>query len=766
MIELRTLGGIELREQGGRGLVTRITQPKRLALLAYLALAEPRGFQRRDSLVALFWPEIDAPHARAALRTALHHLRDALGKGVVATQGDEEIGLAAGEVWCDAAAFGAALEAGDLRAGLELYRGDLLQGLFVADAPEFERWLDTERDRLRARAVAAAWALSERLEAEGSPFEAERWARRAAALDSYDEEGLRRLMRLLDRLGDPAGAVVAYEEFARRVKADLELEPAPETKALLGTIRAPRSTPAASPAPAPPFSGSARSLEPAAPAAGSGTPPRALPWRIRGRMILAGGLALVAMAVALTTLRSSPRDRNTIVVLPFENLSGRPENTYFSDGITNDLVARLSGVGALKVISPAAVGRPTGAQRLARDIGAAMGAGSVLEGSVQRVADRVRVTAQLVDARSGADLWAATYDRDLKDVFAIQSDVALRIAGALRARLAPAETASLARRPTDNLEAYTDYLKGRYLWNARTEGSLVGALDHFRRAIAHDSAYALAYAGLADTYIILGNFRLLPPEKAYPDARRAALRALELDPTLGQARISLAFVKFLFDWDWRAAGTEFRQALASNPNYAPGHQWYGVYLAAMKQGDSSSAELRRAGELEPLSLTINAVAGWVAYLGRRYEEALAHCWRTVELAPNFALAHRYLAEIQGAAGRPAAAVAEAERMVQLDSAPLAVANLAWAYAVAGRRPEARRALQRLIAASRLRYVSPLDVAEIYGALGERRQAFTWLERAYRGRDPWLVLLSVEPKLDPLRGDPRFALLSRRVRAEP
>jgi TolB-like protein/DNA-binding SARP family transcriptional activator/Tfp pilus assembly protein PilF len=765
MIEFRVLGGAELARIGGERHEPLALQPKRLALLSYLAVAQPGRFHRRDTLLALFWPDLDQAHARGALRAALHHLREALGPAALATRGDEEVAVAEGALSCDAVAFERALSAGQAVQALALYRGDLLAGLFLSGAPGFEQWLERERTRLRKRAAAAAWQLAEHEEAAGRRGEAAQWARRALAVEPYDEESLRRVIGLLDRAGEPGQALGAFEEFARDLSREFDITPAPETVELVATVR--RHREAARIAPGVSSSAAPRAHADAAAPAGSGGSagrPRQ-PARRWPAVAIVTGLAVagvVAIRAAINDPNPPPSSRATIAVLPFKHLGGADGSEYFSAGITEDIVTQLAKVPGLKVISRTSSARYTDATTSAREIAGALGASVILEGSVQQSAGRVRITAQLIDAATDGHLWADTYDRELGDIFGIQSDVALRIAAALDAALSPSDTARIRREPTQDLEAYTAYLKGRYAWNQRTETTLLHAVRFFEEAIRRDPGYALAYAGLADTYIILGNFWLLPPEEAYGEARAAAERAVQLDPELGEARIALAFVHFLFDWDWAAAERGFRRGLELNSSYAPGHQWYAVYLAAMGRSDEAAAEIRLAGELDPLSLTINAVSGWIAYLARRYDEAVRHYRRTLELDPDFALAHRHVAWNLGVLGRHEEALAAARTLVRIDSSVQSLTWLAWASALAGRRGDALDLLRRLDRARAEQYVSPLGVAEVYAALGEPDQALRRLEHAYVTRDPWLVQLRVRPTLDPLRGDPRFENLITRM----
>ena len=776
MVEFRTLGSLDLKGEDGRQLHALLAQPKRIALLTYLAVATPRGFHRRDTLLALFWPDLDQERARQALRQALHVLRRTLGPEVILARGDDEIAVDRARLWCDAVEINEALDAGADEKGLELYRGDFLEGFFLSNVPEFERWVDGVRTRLRARAAKAALHVAEQEAAAGHAVEAAHWARRASALAIDDEASLRRLIALLHRVGDRAGALRAHDEFARRMAREYEAEPSAETQALMRTVRgearpnagleAPRPAPIATVAPS-----VATPPDAVAPASVPARRPRLWRAAVFAAVLIAAIAAVFIVRSArrgpveavADTAPSAPDDYlGSVAVLPFANLGGRPEDEYLSEGITDEIIGRLAGIGRLKVISRTSVVALKGRALTVPQVADTLGVRHMVEGSVRRSGNRIRVTVQLIDAESDAHLWTELYDRELRDVFAIQTDVALRIVSALKGTLIAADSARFERKPTQDLEAYSAYLKGRYFWNRRTDADLRRALALFQEAVARDPGYALAHAGLADTYIILGNFRLLPPNEAYSKAKTAALKALEIQGDLAEALVALAFVEFLHDWDWPGAARDFERALTLNPNYAVGHQWYAVYLAAMKRPAEATAEIQRAAELDPLSLTINAVTAWIALLGRRYDLAAANARRTLELDPNFPLAYYYLGQAEAHLRRPARAVAALRTLVRLDSTPRSFAELAWASAVAGQRERAVAILNRLEASSREQYISPLDIAQIHAALGNVDDAFRWLERAYELRDPWLVLLEVNAKLDVLRADTRLESLTRRM----
>ncbi|MGH9814035.1 MAG: tetratricopeptide repeat protein, partial [Candidatus Acidiferrales bacterium] len=371
-----------------------------------------------------------------------------------------------------------------------------------------------------------------------------------------------------------------------------------------------------------------------------------------------------------------------------------------------------------------------------------------------------------VHAPTDRHLWAKSYERDLSDILTLQSEVAREIAREVNVALTPREQARLAAARPTNPEAHELYLKGRYWWNKRTEEELKKGLEYFQQAIEKDPGYALAYVGVADSYAMLGSDIVapaLPPHEARPLGKAAALKALELDPNLGEAHASLAAAYQYYDWDWAAAEREFRRAIELNPNYASAHQWYANYLVMFGRHAESLAEARRARELDPLSLIINVTFGWRFYFARRYDDALAQHRKTAELDPNFALARYSLGMTYEQKGMYEAALAEFRRALALSGDdPHALANLGHVYALAGNRVEARSVLAQLEQLAKKKYVPPYYVAEIYVALGEKEPAFRWLEKAYEERSSRLVFLKVEPRLDPLRDDPRFQDLVRRM----
>ncbi|MEA2554630.1 MAG: adenylate cyclase, partial [Fimbriimonadaceae bacterium] len=393
--------------------------------------------------------------------------------------------------------------------------------------------------------------------------------------------------------------------------------------------------------------------------------------------------------VSSTSAPSAVPDRRSIAVLPFTNMSADAENEFFSDGLTEDIIAQLSRISALKVISRTSVMQYKATVKNLRDIGRELGVSTILEGSVRKAGSQVRITAQLIDAKTDEHLWTETYDRELSDIFAVQSDVAQKIAEALRAKITASEQERIRRKPTENMEAYQWYLQGRVHLGKRTEESLRKAIGFFERAIATDPLYALAYTGLADAYIFMSLLEFMPPREAFPKARTAAEKALEIDPSLAEAHASLGLVRFQFDWDWPQAEKELTRAIELNPNYATAHHFFADYLKGMGRFDEALVQIREAQELDPLSLAISSGVGHVLYLSRNYDQAIDAYRHTLELDPKFVQARLWFGRPFLQKGRFEEAISELQQAVDLSGgSTISLAVLAHAHAAAGHRDQA------------------------------------------------------------------------------
>jgi len=460
--------------------------------------------------------------------------------------------------------------------------------------------------------------------------------------------------------------------------------------------------------------------------------------------------------------RPSPLIRS-LAVLPFESLSSDPSQDYFADGMTDELISDLGQISALRVISRTSVMSYKRARKPLPQIARELNVDAVVEGTVLRSGDQVRITAQLIEASADKHLWSQSYEGELQDTLALQNNVARAIADQIRISLNPQEQAALKNAKVVNPEAYVSYLKGRYFWNKRTADSLKVALAYFNQAIDEDPKYAQAYAGLADTYALLGDWQyaVMTPKEALPKAKAAAIKALELDSTLGEAHNSLAFCLDGFDWDLDSAGKEFRRAIELNPGYATAHHWYAWHLSLLGRYEEAIAEMRKAENLDPLSLVINADLAELLVLAHSYDESIQQSRKTIEMDPNFGLAHNHLAQAYLQKHMNEEAVVELQKAVQLSGgSPTCIANLARAYVASGKRGEAEKLLSDLKKRSNPSHSFASEIAVIYVALGDPDQAITWLKRGYEERFNPGVLL--RPGFDPLRLDPRFEDLVRRI----
>jgi len=466
----------------------------------------------------------------------------------------------------------------------------------------------------------------------------------------------------------------------------------------------------------------------------------------------------LAAAVAPDRL-ASPR---SIAVLPFANMSEDPDNEYFSDGVTEEIINTLAKVAGLHVAARTSSFSFKGKDEDVTEIGRRLRVATVLEGSVRKAGQRVRIAAQLVNAADGYHIWSEAYDRELADIFEVQEEIARAIVGKLKVEFMGEGDQPLVQRHTENLNAYNLYLRGRYFWNQRERGLMKG-IEHLEHAIAADGRYALAYSGLADSYNLLGFYGFLRPKEAFPKAKVQARKALKLDPELGEAHASLAFACMLFDRKWADVEREFTRAMELNPAYVTAHHWYSEFLMAMGRMEEGIAEARQALRLDPIGLIINTLLGMALYFARDYGRAIEACLKTLDLEPDFLPAYLWLGLAYGQTDRHDKAIEIFEKAkAQSDGRPAVAALLGHAYALAGRTGDAEAALEELREVSRTSYVSPFDLARIYIGLGERASGLERLEDAYEERAIGLVWMGVDPTLDPVRSDPGFQDLLRRM----
>jgi serine/threonine-protein kinase len=484
-----------------------------------------------------------------------------------------------------------------------------------------------------------------------------------------------------------------------------------------------------------------------------------------GRVAAANSSASSRSSQAAPRKRRSSRQKaiDSLAILPFVNVSDNPETEYLSDGITESIINSLAQLPKLKVMARSTVFRYKGRDQDPQEIGHTLGVKVVLTGRIHTLGDRLIISTELVDVADGTQRWGEKYNRQFADIFSVQDEIAQEISEKLRLKLSGEEQKRLTKRHTDNIEAYQLYLKGRYFWNKRTQEGLRKGMDFFRQAIDLDQNYALAYAGLADSYSFLGLHRVVPPSEILPQAKAVSLKALEIDDSLAEAHTSLAYVKMIYDWDWTGTEQEYKRSLKLNPNDASTHSYYAQFLSAMGRHDEAIREIKRAQELDPLSSIINALVAYMYLLARRYEETAEQIRKTLALDPDFFWIHTGLGWLCEQQGRYREAIAAHQRAVQLTKGSMGtLAALGRAHALAGEVDAAQKILRDLLDGGGQPYVVPFDIATIYAGLGEVDEAFAWLEKAFAARYGWLIWLNIEPRWDSLRADPRFTDLVGRI----
>ena len=458
-----------------------------------------------------------------------------------------------------------------------------------------------------------------------------------------------------------------------------------------------------------------------------------------------------------------PAKHQSIAVLPFTNMSSDPENEFFADGITEEIINALAQIPDLRVAARTSAFSFKGKQADLRSVGASLNVRTVVEGSVRKSGNRLRIQAQLINVSDGYHLWSERYDRELQDIFEVQDEIARTIASRLRVTLGVNSAKPLVAAGTNNLEAYQLYLKGRFHWNKRTAEGMRAAIGYFQEAIARDLAYALAYAGLADAYSLASFLGVFPPAEVMPKAKAAATKALELDNRLAEAEVSLGYASFTFDWNWMAAEKHFQRALALNPGYVMNHAFYALYHSSLGRSEEALAEARSALDLDPVSPAASHILSVQLYLAREFDQAIQQCRWTLEMEPNYAVAYAVLGQAYLSKGLCGEALPHLDKYLALSRrAPASLALLGYSHARLGERKQALRMLEELRAVSQKVFVPAFFVALVHAGLEDRDQSFAWLQRAFEERFNRLAYLRVEALWDPLRSDPRFAELVRKV----
>ncbi len=725
MIKLRTLGGLELTDSQGRELRTLLAQPKRLALLAYLAAHNHHTSRRRDSLVAVFWPELDAEHARGALRQSLTFLRRALGDGILKGRSEEDVGFEPGALECDAVAFELACDAGRFADALSLYRGDFLDGFFVSGgSPDLARWIESERARLRRLAARAAARLAEHAERDGDRAAAIQAARQAVALDPDDERALARLMDLLDRLGDRGGALNAFETFRRWLRQEYDATPSPETDARIQAIRA-RQVPFAA----------------AAPPSGPVAPPLAIeagrrrPWR-RFWWPVVGSAAATAM---ISWLFVSGTRGTSIAVLPLTNATRDTTLTYLAAGLADGVTAALSRIPGLRVVADTE--------------------DAVLAWALRREGDSLSLAVELRRTATGAREWRGEFPLVAAGALAVEGRVVGDVVRELRPRAVDSLDLRRLPRTTTSADAYLLYLQGRYFLSKRTGESIARARGLFAQAIERDPVYAAAYAGLGYSYGAMAYYGVMPSRDAFPLLEAAAKRALQIDSTLGSAHTLLAVATSSYHWRWAAAEPEFRRAIELDPNDPETHNNFGIYLRNLGRFAEAEAEMQRAVELDPLTRHYMFQLGRVLACAGRPGDAAVQFAKQIAIDSIYPAAHEQLARAFATQGDYDAALSE------LTAAARQWGDTAFARRIQGSRGRAGYAAARALNATlsldelqrraKREFIPPTRFADDYIQLGQREESMTWLRRAFAERDVNLAMINCWPGYDLLRGDPRF-----------
>ncbi len=724
LCEVRLLGQFRVAVAGRAVDENHWPRRKARQLLKLLALA-PQHTLHRDQVMERLWPESKLRSATNSLNKTVHMLRRVLEPDLAAGSGSrfltrdaDQIALKPDAFWIDVEVFEklakAALESHDAvvhESALELYVGDLL------GEDLYEDWAWSKRDQLRILHHDLLFSLARIYEkAEQFQRSIDR-VNRILLEEPSNEAAQRHLMRVYARIGHRRRALQQYERCREALKRDLDAEPEDSTIQLYQEIA-------------------------------------------EGKIRLEEGSH---------EEDPHPGEVDSLAILPFENTSQDPELEFLSEGITESLIMSLSQLPRMRMMARSTVFRYKGRALDPLRIGAELKVRAIVLGRVSGWSRRLIVSAELVDSADGSLLWAEKYNRESTDIFAVQEDISSEISAKLRVRLSGAEKARLRKRHTRDTTAYLHYLKGRFHWNKRTAKGLRTAIEHFRLATEADPSYALAYSGLADCYSLLSLYCLVPPRDCMPKAKAAARMALDMDDSLAEAHTSLAYVRLCHDWDWEGAEGGFRRALRLNPNYPTAHHWYHELLVAMGRFEEESHQVRRARELDPLSLIITTEVGWGLYFARQYSRAERHLRQALEMDSNFPVAHFILGLSLLQRREFGQAISELQRAEELQEGgpfPLAVAALGAALAGAGDTARARGQLCRLEELSRDHYVSAYPKAIVHCGLGEADLALESLQEAMGQRDDRLIYLNVDPLFDPLRASQRFQRMIQEIGLAP
>lgn len=800
MIRLRTLGALELRDPEGQECRAVLAQPKRVALLVYLALASPRRPQRRDTLLALFWPELDGERARNALSQAVHFLRRALGPDAIVNHNGDELSLVPANVWCDATTFEEALAAGRMVDALELYRGDLLEGFHVGNAPEFDTWLERERSRLADKYVRAAKTVADKRESTGDIEGAVALWRRLATRDPYSGDVALRYIRALAASGDRPAALQHARVHEMLLRQQLNTSPDEQFASLVQRLQSSGSARHGAPGDPRPTLADAHENESDTKAAPvnsvttavptpAGTGPVVSPlveprvgWR-RNRPA-----ALLAIALLLTfitfgravALRNAPHERTpgpirSLAVLPFDNLSGDSTQQSFVDGMHDALITELARYPELSVISRTSMMRYRASKKTVQEIARELKVDGIIEGAILRDGGRVRMSAQLVHGPSDRDLWAQRYERDLRDILVLQAELAAAIAGEVRVATHPERRASRSATgpngaPPRELYLRELFLRGRHAELSRSLAGLETAKEAYRRAITEDSSFALGWAGLAAVYGFMGDYGYAPVRPALDTARMMARRAVALDSTHPETRAALA-VTLGDAHDFVGAEREFRRAIELGPSNARAHFLYSILLVALGRGEEALREANRALELDPFSprggLAMKRYATYLLTGDYPHKRLPVDQRRPIlKLEPGEPWARATEATEWAEVGRCSDArsnLARARQGAPGDNFRMlpAVGAVEW---WCGDRDSARAILARMKTLPHA-LDNGYRMSRLHVLFGENDSAFVWLDRQ-RWTMGDLSGLRAGWELHPLRSDPRYDALLDRLKLRP
>jgi serine/threonine-protein kinase len=687
----------------------RAAQRHRIALLALLATTR-RLYRSRDQLIAFLWPDADAERGRKLLSDSIYRVNRALDGDAITGTGDD-LRLNRGVLGSDVADFEAAVDARDWQRVAELYAGPLLDGFFLPGSPEFDQWMETERAQYTRTYAKALEALAVQASDAGQAAEAVDWWHRLAALVPDDSRVAMELMRALESSGNRARALSHAREHALYLRETLGVQP----DAAVQQLAAQLATPAESGA-------------------------------IMGTIM--------------------PRGGNAIAVLPFQNVSESETTSYFADGVSEELMYLLTRTPGVQVASRTSSFAYRDVKVDAREVARRLHVDWILEGSVRRSGDTLRVAAHLTDARRGYQVWSESFDRSASDLFAIQAEIAATIA----TRIAPSLNGGVARtivpitRAPADADTHDLYFQARFHCHKRTEESLRKAVELFERVVGREPEHARAWAGLAETYAVLAFYDYAAPRVAFPRAESAARHAIHLDPGLAGPHATLAYVDTFYHWNWESAEQQFQHAIDLEPTNSTAHHWYASLLATRGRFADAEREIRRAAELDPLSMIAHSSIGWMLAIANQNERAIRQLHVALQFNPNFCLANYWMGLALQQDGQSSDAIAYLLRSIELaPDSTLQRAALAHAYASAGDVGAARQVLDHLIEQEKNgRYISSYQLAKVHVALGESSAALARLERAFADRAHAMTYLSVDPQLRSLVGHPRVRRLIEQV----